>query len=265
MTSHRSTEVRGILLDLDGTLYDSRGAIAGAAELPRQLRDAGLSYLFVTNTTRSPRSDVMRRLGRMGIEVEVEEVLTAPVAAAQWLRQRGARRIYPLLPEVTFEDLADFEITRDEPDYVVVGDLGEEWDSTRLNAAFRGLMAGAELLAVQRNRYWRHEGELTLDAGPFVAALEYASGKTAQLVGKPSREFFATAVELLGLAPDQVAMIGDDLVADVIGAKDAGLTGVAVRTGKYRPEDEDRARQIADAVLDSVVDLPEWLGMPPKS
>jgi phospholysine phosphohistidine inorganic pyrophosphate phosphatase len=259
MPSRRSRKIRGVLLDLDGTVYEDGELIAGAADVPTALRAAGLPFRFVTNTTRRPRSHVVRALREMGLDIEPEEILTAPVAAAAWLRRRRARRIYPLLSETTFEDLRGFELTESEPEFVVVGDLGEAWDYARLNHAFQALMEGAELVAVQRNRYWRRDGELVLDAGPFVTALEYASGKAAHVVGKPSPEFFATAVAALGLEAPEVAMVGDDLAGDVEGARQAGLVGVAVRTGKYRPEDEDRAGEVADAVLDSLADLPKWL------
>jgi ribonucleotide monophosphatase NagD (HAD superfamily) len=102
---------------------------------------------------------------------------------------------------------------------------------------------------------------LSLDAGPFVAALEYASGKTATLVGKPSPVFFAAAARELAVPPGRIAVIGDDLESDVAGARAAGMIGVAVRTGKYRPQDEEQAREAADVVLDSIADVPRWLGV----
>jgi len=260
MSSHRSTQVRGVLLDLDGTIYESSSLVAGATEVVAALRAAALPFRFVTNTTRRPRAHIVRELQEMGLDVTQDEILTAPSATARWLLDKGVRRIYPLLPEATFEDLEGLELTASKPECVIVGDLGDAWDFSRLNHAFQALMQGAELVAVQRNRYWRRDGELALDAGPFVAALEYASGKTAHVVGKPSRHFFETAVGLLGLQPREVAMVGDDLQADVAGARQAGLLGVAMRTGKYRPEDEDRAQELADAVLDSIAALPKWLG-----
>jgi HAD superfamily hydrolase (TIGR01458 family) len=142
-------------------------------------------------------------------------------------------------------------LTDDHPDYVLVGDLGEDFTYARLNPAFRHLMDGAELLALQKNRYWQTDVGLSLDAGPFVAALEFASGKKASVVGKPEREFFRLALEDIGLEAGQVAMVGDDAEADVAGAKRAGLVGIQVRTGKWRADAGE-----ADLVIDSVADLP---------
>ena len=155
------------------------------------------------------------------------------------------------------EDLEGVSFTEDDPAYVLVGDLGENFTYARLNAAFRLLVDGAQLLALQKNRYWRREDGLALDAEPFVAALEYASGVSATVVGKPEESFFQLAVEDLGLEAHEVAMVGDDAEADVAGAQAAGLRGVQVKTGKYRPGEEGRP----DLVLKSFAGLPEALGI----
>jgi len=256
-----SPTIKGCLFDLDGTIYQAGRIITGAAETLRQLQDAGIPYRFVTNTTRKPRAEVLAYLAQMGIQAEPEDCLTAPIAAGAWLEAHSVERIFPLLHEPTLEDLDQFVIDRQQPEVLVVGDLGDDWTLQILNQAFQALMQGAELVALQKNRYWRRHDQLILDAGAFVAALEYSSGKKAQLVGKPSPEFFHTATRVLGLPPDQVVMIGDDLEGDVEGARLAGLRGVAVRTGKYRPEDEKRALEVSDQVLDSVADLPAWLSL----
>jgi HAD superfamily hydrolase (TIGR01458 family) len=252
----------GVLLDLDGTVYQEWQALPGVPEALAALRRAGVPLRFTTNTTRRPRSVLAERLRGMGIAAEPAEILSAPAAAASWLRARGVRRVHPLLAEATVrEELADFLPDDQTPEVVVVGDLGDAWTFPVLDRAFRCLMAGAELLAVQRNRYWHTDGGLSLDAGPFVAALEYGAGKSATLVGKPSPAFFAAAARELGLPPERIAVVGDDLESDVAGARASGMTGLAVRTGKYRPQDEERARQAADAVLDSLAALPDWLGL----
>lgn len=251
----------GILFDLDGTVYQEGRAIPGAAEALESLRRRGLPFRFTTNTTRRPRAALAARLREMGIPAQAEEILSAPAAAARWLRDRGVRRAQLLLAEATFEEFSGLEIVDRAPEVVVVGDLGEGWTFPLLNQAFRNLMDGAELLAIQRNRYWHTDGGLSLDAGPFVAALEYGSGKTATLVGKPSPAFFAAAARELRLPPERIAVVGDDLESDVAGARAAGMLGIAVRTGKYRPQDEERARQAADEVLDSIADILDWIGL----
>ena len=251
--------IEGFLFDLDGTVYEEDQAIPGAAETIEELRRRGIPFRFTTNTTRRPRTALAERLRAMGIPARAEEILSAPAAAARWLWDRGVRRAQLLLAAATFEEFAGFEIVDTNPQVVVVGDLGEAWTFPLLDQAFRNLMEGAELVAIQRNRYWHTEGRLSLDAGPFVAALEYGSGKTATLVGKPSPAFFEAAAKKLALPPERIAVVGDDLESDVAGARAVGMIGIAVRTGKYRPQDEERARQAADAVVDSLADVVEWM------
>jgi HAD superfamily hydrolase (TIGR01458 family) len=247
--------VRGLLLDLDGTLYVGSEVVPGAREAVARLKEAGLALRYVTNTTRKPRSEVAGHLGRLGFEVGEEEIFTPAGAAASLIRDKSC---LPLVEEALLADLGVVTPVEDRPDYVVVGDLGDGFTYARLDGAFRCLMEGAGLIALQKNRYWRTGDGLSLDAGPFVAALEYASGKRAEVVGKPEEGFFRTALEDLGLEADEVAMVGDDVEADVAGAKRAGLLGIQVRTGKWRADAEERE---ADLVLDSVAGLPEALGV----
>jgi len=241
-------------MDLDGTLYVGDVAVQGAREAVSQLKSSGLVLRYVTNTTRKPRREVSEHLRSLGFEVEEAEIFTPARAAAGLI---DGKSCYPLVDDSLLEDLRGLTLVEDRPDYVLVGDLGGGFTYDRLNAAFRLLADGAELLALQKNRYWRKEDGLALDAGPFVAALEYASGKSATVVGKPERNFFRLALADMGLESQEVAMVGDDAEADVAGAQAAGLTGILVKTGKYRPG----AEGLPELVLDSVARLPEALGI----
>ena len=143
---------------------------------------------------------------------------------------------------------------------VVVGDLGEGFSYAALNRAFGHVMDGAELIALQKNRYWLTPDGLALDVGPFVAALEYATRRDALVVGKPSRDFFATILAGIPVEPGAAAMVGDDVESDIGGAQDAGLAGILVRTGKYR-EDALRDSGVEPAaVVGSIADVPALLG-----
>ena len=240
----------GLLVDLDGTLYVGDEPIPGAREALQTLRASGVALRYVTNTTRDPRRLVRERLLALGFEVEDEEIFTPARAAAGRI---GGSSCFALVHDSLLEDLAGVDFTEDDPDYVLVGDLGTAFTYARLNEAFRHLMEGAELLALQKNRFWRTEGGMSLDAGPFVAALEYATGKRASVVGKPEPGFFGLALEDLGLPADEVGMVGDDAEADVLGAKRAGLLGIQVKTGKWRATTKPDE---ADLVIDSVASLP---------
>jgi HAD superfamily hydrolase (TIGR01458 family) len=229
--------IRGVLLDLAGVVHQGDALLPGAAEALRALDAMGLPYRFVTNTSRKTRADLLLRLETLGIEVAPERVYTAPLAARDWLAARSLRPHLLIHPALA-PDFAG--LPTDSPNAVFVADAAERFDYRALNEAFRLLHEGAPLVAVGRNRYFRAPDGLALDAGPFVAALEYAAGIEAVVVGKPAPAFFHAAVADLGLAPAEVLMIGDDVEADVLGAIDAGLEGVLVRTGKFVPADERR-------------------------
>ncbi len=247
-------QIEGLLVDLDGTLYVGEEPVEGAKEALNRLRTAGMEIRFVTNTTRRPRSAVCAQLLSLGFDVREDEIFTPARAAARLI---GDRSCFPLVADSLREDLGGVHLTRDNPDFVLVGDIGEDFSYARLNEAFRFLVDGAELLALQKNRYWRAENGISLDAGPFVAALEYASGKTATVVGKPEKSFFRLALADMGLDANRVAMVGDDPESDVAGARSAGLLGFQVKTGKYSPDEQREA----DLVLESFADLPEALGL----
>jgi HAD superfamily hydrolase (TIGR01458 family) len=252
---------RAVMLDLDGTLYVDDHAIPGAPEAIARIRAAGLPLRFITNTTRFPRRALHERLVGLGFDVAIDDLFTAPLAAAALLRARGLQRVMSLLPRTTEQDLVGLTLTDDRPEAVVVGDLGAAWTFDRLNRAFRAVLDGATLVATQKSRYWKSGSGLMLDAGPFVVALEYAAGREAVVAGKPAAAFYAAAVDALGLAPGDVVMVGDDAASDASGARRAGCQGILVRTGKYRPGDETGVEPPPTAVIDSVAALPAWLGV----
>jgi ribonucleotide monophosphatase NagD (HAD superfamily) len=182
------------------------------------------------------------------------------------LRSQGVRRVHLLLPPAALADWAGFDLVDEGAEAVVVGDLGVLFDFARIERAFQLLRGGIRFIAAHRNPWWKNDaGDYTLDAGAFVAALEYASGREAELIGKPAPDFFVMAARILGERPESLSIAGDDLVADVAGGRSAGLTTYLVRTGKF---DEDALARVAPQwaphhVLESVRDLPGRL--PPPS
>jgi HAD superfamily hydrolase (TIGR01458 family) len=252
--------VRGLLLDLEGVLYEGGRTIAGAAEAVRMLRHGGLILRFLTNTTTRSRRAIAARFVDMGIDAEAVHVFSPAVAAQTYLAGEGLRRLSLACPEALGEDFAKFEIDDDNPQAVILGDLYKGFDWDLLNRVFRQLTAGARLVALHKNRYTRREAEgLSLDLGPFVAALEYAAELTAVVVGKPSPTFFEMALQDMGLGPAETVMVGDDIDADIGGARDAGIGTVQVRTGKFRPRDEARTDIRPDYRIDTIADLPALL------
>jgi HAD superfamily hydrolase (TIGR01458 family) len=244
-----------VLLDLDGVLYVEDRVVEGAREAVEGMREAGLALRFVTNTTSRSRVATLEKLRRLGFELDDDELVTPAALAVSHCLEHGLRRVALLMEDDVKRDFAALEEDGEHPQAVIVGDLGERFGYATLNVAFRLLMDGAELIALQKNRYWLREDGLSLDVGPFVAALEYATGRAAYVVGKPAPGFFREILAGLGLPAGQVAMVGDDVETDIGGALAAGLAGVLVRTGKYR-EDAVRAAGIEPTVtVDSIADV----------
>jgi HAD superfamily hydrolase (TIGR01458 family) len=249
---------RAVLLDLDGVLYVEGRPLPGAAAAVDELRAAGVALRFVTNTTAQSRRRTLEKLRRLGFAVDERELVTPAVLAVQRCRDRGHRTVALLMQDEVKEEFAELD-EGDEPDAVIVGDLGERFGYDVLNRAFRQLLAGAELIALQKNRYWLREDGLCLDVGPFIAALEYAAGCDAHVVGKPADAFFRHVLEGLGVSSDQAVMVGDDIESDIGGALRAGLAGVLVRTGKYREEAVVGSGIEPSATVGSIVDIPRLL------
>ena len=143
--------------------------------------------------------------------------------------------------------------------FVIVGDAGKDFTYEHPNKALTLVLDGADMLALEKDRYWLSSEGLALSTGPFVAALEYATGKEAELMGKPSPEFFNLALKDMGVGPRETAMIGDDILTDVLGAQNMGMKGILVETGKYREDQAKESGVTPDLVLRSIAELVEYL------
>ncbi|OPY52532.1 MAG: putative HAD-hydrolase [Methanosaeta sp. PtaU1.Bin112] len=253
--------IRAFLIDLDGVLYTGNNPYPGVKECLQRMNELGYGYRFVSNSTRRARDSVAARLQVLGYDVSAEQIYTPPLAAIEHIKKSGKDRCFLL---TTGDVHRDFEqagicISDEEVDYVVMGDAGDGFTFDRLNQALRFILDGADILALEMDRYWNEPQGLVLSTGPFVAALEYATGKKALLMGKPSRNFFELALHDLGIKPEEAAMIGDDILTDVHGAQEMGMHGILVKTGKYREEIAKRSGVKPNMILQSMADLAEHL------
>ncbi|HEY5602675.1 MAG TPA: TIGR01458 family HAD-type hydrolase [Gammaproteobacteria bacterium] len=254
--------MKAILFDLDGVLYVGDQPIAGAAQTVQWCVANGIPHLFITNTTSKPRSAIAAKLSAFDINVAENRILTPPAAAVQWLHENHLHRLALFVSDITRQEFSVFTAVETEDatvDAVVVGDMGVAWDFATLNRAFRLLLQqpAPHLIALGLTRYWRAQDGLRLDAGAYVAALQYASGREPVVMGKPARVFYHTALHQLGVSPEQAIMVGDDIKTDIDGAQQAGMKGVLVRTGKFHESDLNKGVKPA-AIINSVADLPAW-------
>jgi HAD superfamily hydrolase (TIGR01458 family) len=255
MTEHDLANVRGLLTDLDGVWFVGDTPLDGAVDALARLRARRIPVRFITNTTTRTASALAEKLCAMGLPATADEIVTTPVAAAHQLRSRGIRRVRLVVDDAIRGEFGDFEESA-RAQAVVIGDIGDAWNYPLMNDLFRAVMDGAELIALHRGRFWQVEDGLRLDIGAFVSGLEYATGRAATVIGKPSPAMFEAALAGIGLDPGAVVMVGDDVQSDIGGAHNAGLRGVLVKTGKYRAELVAASGVTPDLVIDSIAALP---------
>ncbi len=243
-------------------LHVSGMPIAGAAAAVRQLRADGHRIRFVTNSTTRSRSQLAEQLRAMGVELEDDELQTTGSVAAHSL---SGKRVLALTMPGILDDLDGLQLVGMNVDAVLIGgaDEGEEtgrvFSYLNLNRAFHELEAGADLYCLHKNRWWQTTDGARLDAGAFVAGLEYAAETEATVLGKPSAAYFAAALEALDADPGLTWMVGDDLEVDCVGAHKYGMHTILVRTGKFRPDEVERSPVQPDGIISSIAQLPDWL------
>jgi HAD superfamily hydrolase (TIGR01458 family) len=251
-----------ILLDVDGVLHVSGEPIPGASEAVRRLRENGHRLRFVTNNTTRSRSQLASELRAVGIEIEDGELQTPSDAASRALKDK---RVLALTMHALVQDLEGIELVGEGADAVLLGGADETPETNlvfsfmNLARAFAELEGGADLYCMHRNRWWQTKHGPLLDAGMFVAGLEYAAQTEAVVLGKPSPSYFAAACEALDADPQMTWMIGDDLESDIAGAQGIGMRTVLMRTGKFRPDTVERSSVQPDGIVSSLRHLPDWL------
>jgi HAD superfamily hydrolase (TIGR01458 family) len=247
--------VEGLLLDIDGVLAVSWEALPGAVETLEALRERRMPFRLITNTTTQTRAALTETLRRAGFDVTPDEIVTAVNATAAYVRAHHPNaRAFVLSDGNATRDLEGVELVDvDDANVIVIGGGCDEFTYGTLNRVFRRLMDGASLIGMHRNLYWRTSEGLDLDGGAYIAGLEEAAGVTATICGKPAPAFFESVLSMLGVSAARAAMVGDDIVNDVLGAQAAGITGVLVRTGKFM--DSDLQKGEPDHVIDSIADV----------
>ncbi|HSC67421.1 MAG TPA: TIGR01458 family HAD-type hydrolase [Cellvibrio sp.] len=249
-----------VLFDLDGTLYLGNEAIPGAIACLAQLRERGTALRFLTNTTTKSQRQLVAQLRSMGFHLDDDELISAPVAAKlelQNLQQIAKRplRIWPLVADTITADFSEFIWDEQQPDYVVLGDIGDRWDLALINRLFNVIHSGAELIALHKGRFWQTSDGLRADIGFFVAGLEYVCSKTARIMGKPNRDFYQRVLDSTGVKAGDALMVGDDIDSDVGGAQLIEIKGCLVKTGKFRQQYFEQSDVKPDYIVPSVADL----------
>jgi len=255
--------VEGLVLDMDGVIMMSWRALPGAVEALARLRAAGLPLRLLTNTTEKTGAEMAAELRRIGFDVTAAEVITAAAAAAAYLRaEHPGARVF-LLGDGRPADLQGVDLVGldEAPDVILLSGADPSFTFATFNRVYRKLVGGAALVAMHRNLSWMTGEGVCLDAGAYLYGLERALGREAVVAGKPSAAAFAAGLRSLGVPASAALMVGDDIENDVLAAQAVGITGVLVRTGKYREELLAGAPGTPDHAIDSIADLPGLLGL----
>jgi HAD superfamily hydrolase (TIGR01450 family) len=267
--------IGGVLLDIDGVLVTSWEPIPGASAALRVLADNQIARAYLTNTTTRSREEIASTLSEAGMEVSPDEVITAAALTAEYVRTRypdarcflvNSGRIADDMPGIEIVDSTAYTDDAGRPDVILLGGAGEEYSHRTLSRVYDWMCQGVPVVAMHRSTAWTTTDGLRIDTGMYLIGMEETSGRKATAVGKPAPAGFQAAASRLGVETDEMYMVGDDLNNDVLAAQVVGMTGVLVRTGKFRQDTLDRwsADEFAmqpNHVIDSVADLPDLLGL----
>lgn len=251
----------GLLIDLDGVVWIGRDPVPAAPETLQALMGDGKRLVFVTNNPGRPPAAYAERLRELGVEVGAEQIVTAGMVVARLAGEAagagGSALVIgaPALQEMvaaTGARLLEGEAAWEADVVVVSGHRG--FDYGELLAAKRALDRGASLFATSHDPTMPYPGGELPGTGAVLAAVETASGRRAEIAGKPERHLFEMAIEALGDC-ERVAMIGDRISSDIEGGRRAGLETVLVLSGTTSREEAEAADPAPDHVLESLSGL----------
>ena len=242
-------------------MYEGDKLIDGAVDtLNLLLKDFKIKYL--TNTSTRSRKLIFKQLLQFKLPLSESDIFSPSIAASIFLKKRNISKIFLLANPQLSEDFKEFKIDKNRSSAIVIGDLHKKFNWENLNEAFQIVSENdALIIALHKNKYCKRENKISLDLGPFVVALEYATSKKSILVGKPEKNFFNLAMQSMELKKEEVVMIGDDIFSDISGAKNNFMTTIQVRTGKFQKRDEANSYLQPDYRINSIADLPKILGI----
>jgi len=247
--------LRVFFFDLDGVLSvgKARPHYLGGREVVRRLKESGRKAFVLTNNSTGTRRDVYRNLRRLGFTFEIDEVLTSSYLTARYLTQRFGEARFSLIGETGLRDELEAagHHASHKPQVVVVG-LDRRLSYNKLDEALRHLRTGAALVGLYGGAVYMSDKGPALSAGPIIKALEFASGKRAAMIGKPSPRMFKLALQLADEEPTRAVMVGDQIETDVLGARRAGVHTILVLTGVESQEAIAQSKIKPDMVVENV-------------
>lgn len=248
---------KAFLFDLDGVFYISNRLIEGGNKTITHLRSKQIPFRFVTNTTTLSRRKLWEKLSGLGLDLLESEIISANYAGVLYLNQQQATSCKLILQENAKADYLRFNLQSEHPEYIVIGDIGNTWSYELMNELMNNVLKGSQILALHKGRYFQTDEGLTIDAGAFVAGIEYVTQQNAIVIGKPTASFFELAASQFNCHPHEITMVGDDLINDIQGAQQMGYQTVLVKTGKYRDKLFKTSPIRPDFLIESIASLTE--------
>lgn len=245
--------IKGVLLDLDGTVYLGKEEVPGASEFVAELKQRNIHYLFVTNRSNRTPEEVCEHLRAYGIECGAEDVLTSSQATALHLRKGtyyhvGEEGLDRALREqgMTFDDIS--------PDYVIVG-FDRDFSYDKLKTACRLIGNGSKFIATNPDSALKTDNGVLPGTGAIVAAVETGCGSKPTCIGKPERLIFDLAIDRLGVHRDEVIAVGDNIHTDIPAGAAAGIRTAMILTGTSTRADVESASIEPTWILEDYTEL----------
>lgn len=256
-------KLRYFALDMDGTIYMGKNLLTGALEFLRYLKESGRRYLFLTNNSSKNKISYVKKLQRLGIPADADEVMTSGEATALYLKSiKSGARIYLLgTPDLEREfSEHGFIMTADKPDYVVLG-FDMTLTYTKLVEACHLIREGVPFIATHPdiNCPTDERTGYIPDTGAMLRLIEASTGKQAKIIGKPYQEMINALMAKMRCQREETAMVGDRVYTDIKMAVNAGICGILVLSGETKIEDLEHAEVQPHYIFDGVYQLMEAL------
>jgi HAD superfamily hydrolase (TIGR01458 family) len=244
----------GIIFDVDGVLEYQGKIYPGAVELLDSLRAKGVVIRVVTNSTLKSRKSCTDKLQKKGFNISEDEVITASFATARYLEALNPRSCWIMLKGEGLEEFKRFNQDMEHPEFIVLGDLREDFSFHTMNKALKLLLDGSKFIVMITEIVDNSMGSVELTVGAYGKMLENAAQIKATYIGKPNRYIFEMALTTMGIENNKVLMVGDKIATDILGAKNAGIKSALVKTGEFKETDLHSDVE-PDFVLDSVKEI----------
>jgi len=250
--------INGFAFDFDGVVWHGDKLVAGARETILRLKAEGKKVVYLTNNTTKSRREYAGKLRKLGIKAVSEDVFTSSYATAVYIKRRyGRSKIFPIGTKGLVEELRlqGHKIVKKNADFVVMG-FSTEVNYNDIKEGYKKIVdEGARFIACNYDRVANHGDGIVPVLGPFVLALEYATGVKAKVIGKPNKTMAGIILKKLNLKASECLMMGDNLETDILFGKNAGMKTALALTGVHDRKDIAKLGIKPDFVINSIRDI----------